>query len=162
MKHWIVAIVLSAVLAPAASAYDYVAAFQKWSVFKDNVNGEPVCYAVTRAEDLAPKSATHGDVVFFVSYFRSASLPQSSLRVSFDLREDLKGRAIVSGKAYSLYAVGNEAFVANADERSIEQALKRGSELRVETTSERNTEVAYEFSLSGSSQAIDKARSLCG
>ena len=161
MKHCIIAVALSLFFVPAASAYDYVAGFNKWSVFKDTVNGEPVCYAVTRAEDKAPKSADHGDVVFFVSFFRSSQLPQSSLRVSFDLREDLKGKAIVSGRSYALYAVGNEAFVTNTDERSMEQSLKRGSELRVETTSGRNTEVAYSFSLSGSSNAIDKARALC-
>lgn len=162
MKHWILAGLVGLAVAPSASAYDYVAAFKKWSVFKDTVNGEPVCYAVTRAEDLAPKSAQHGDVVFFVSFFRSSSLPQASLRTSFSLREDLKGKAIVSGRSYSLYAVGNEAFVGNSDERAIEQGLKRGSDLRVEATSARNTEVAYEFSLAGSAQAIDKARALCG
>lgn len=162
MKHFIVMIGLAFSFLPTASAFDYVAAYKDWSVFKDTINGEPVCYAVTRAEDKAPKSATHGDVVFFVSFFRSSDLPQASLRVSYDLREDLKARAIVSGKSYPMYSVRNEAFLSNADERSIQSALKRGSSLRVEATSEKNTDVAYEFSLSGSSSAIDKASALCG
>ncbi len=161
MKHWVIAVLLSVLTIPAAQAYDYVGAYSDWSVFRDTVNGEPVCYAVTRAEDKAPKSVEHGDVVFFVSYFRSSNLPQSSLRVSYDLREDLKAKAVVSGRSWSLYSVRNEAFADNDNEQSIEQALRRGSTLRVEATSTRNTNVAYHFSLSGSANAIDKARSLC-
>lgn len=161
MKSWFPAFLLSLMLVPTASAYDFVGKYKDWSVFQDTVNGEPVCYAVTHAEDKAPKSAEHGDVVFFVSYFRSAQLPQSSVRVSFDLREDLKAKVRVGNSSWSLYAVRNEAFANNRDERSIEQALRKGSELRVEATSTRNTEVAYHFSLSGSSAAIDKAKALC-
>lgn len=148
-------------LTPGAMAKEFVGEYKKWTVFKDTVNGEPICYAATRAEDKAPKSAEHGDVVFFVSYFRSSSMPQASLRVSYDLREDLKASARIGGSVWPLYTVRNEAFANNDDERAIERSLKRGSELRVEATSARDTEVAYHFSLSGSSGAIDKAASLC-
>lgn len=161
MKPWIFALLASLFLTPAASAYDFVGKFKDWSVFRDTVNGEPVCYAAVRAEDKAPKSVTHGDVVFFVSYFRSETRPQSSLRVSFDLREDLKAKAKVGGQSWNFYAVRNEAFTSNDNENQIEQALRRGSELRFEATSSRNTEVAYHFSLSGSAAAIDKAKALC-
>ena len=161
MKHWFIAFAALIAATPSASAFDYVAGFKNWSVYRDTVNGEPVCYAVTRAEDKAPKSVTHGDVVFFVTYFRSTRLPQSSLRVSYDLREDLKAKVQVNGKSWALYSVRNEAFANNDDENSIVDSLRKGSDLRVEATSERNTDVAYEFSLSGSSSAIDKAKALC-
>ncbi|MFC6198138.1 hypothetical protein [Ponticaulis profundi] len=161
MKNWILAIALSAFAAPVAAAYDYVAGYESWSVYKDTIDGEPVCYAVTRATDKAPKSAEHGDVVFFVSYFRSSSMPQASLRVAYDLREDLKATAAVGGSSWSLYSVRNEAFANTDDETAIANALRRGSELKIEAMSQRNTNVAYHFSLSGSSNAIDKAKSLC-
>lgn len=161
MKNWIIAFFLTAALTPSASAYDYVAAYKDWSVFKATSSGEPVCYAVTKAEDKAPKSTDHGEVFFFVSYFRSSSQPQASLRVAYNLREDLKAKAIVGGTSWSLYNVQNEAFASNDDEVSIERAIRKGSELRIEAVSERNTEVAYHFSLSGSSGAIDKAKALC-
>ena len=161
MKHWILALFTAIFLTPAALAYDFVGSYKDWTVLKDTVNGEPVCYAMTRAEDKAPKSVEHGDVVFFVSFFRASSLPQASLRVSYDLREDLKASASVGGQSWKLYSVRNESFANNGDEQSIERAIRRGSELRVEATSTRNTRVAYHFSLSGSSAAIDKAKALC-
>ena len=49
----------------------------------------------------------------------------------------------------------------NDDENAIVEAVRKGSDLKVEATSARNTEVAYSFSLTGSSAAIDKAKALC-
>ncbi|MAK59616.1 MAG: hypothetical protein CMK09_01435 [Ponticaulis sp.] len=146
---------------PAANAYDYVGKFNDWAVYKDTVNGEAVCYATTEANDKAPKSAQHGEVTFYVTYYRSQRTPQNSVRLAFNLREDLPAKAIVSRNSWKLFTVRNEAFADDSDERSIANALKRGSELKVEAMSERNTMVAYHFSLSGSANAIDKAQSLC-
>ena len=161
MKQIVSLLALLAVAAPAANAFDYVAGYKDWAVYKDTVNGEPVCYATTRATDKAPKSSEHGDVIFFVTYFRSSRLPQNSLRVNYKFREDLPAKAVVSNRSWKLYSVANEIFANNEDETAISDALKRGSELKVEAMSERNTEVAYHFSLSGSSNAIDKAQALC-
>ena len=162
MKQMMTFVALLLTVAPAASAFDYVGGFKDWAVYKDSVNGEPVCYATTRATDKAPKAADHGDVVFFVTYFRGNRLPQNSVRVNYKFREDLPAKAVVSNRSWKLYSVANEIFANNNDETAIADALRKGSELKVEAMSERNTEVAYHFSLSGSSGAIDKAKALCG
>ncbi|MAP94922.1 MAG: hypothetical protein CMK07_08225 [Ponticaulis sp.] len=162
MKRFVIALLISIGLTPFANAFDYVAGYKDWAVYRDTVNGEAVCYATTRANDKSPKSANHGDVVFFVTYFRNSSLPQASLRVSFNLREDRPASAIISRNSWNMYAVRNEIFANNEDESAIANALRRGSDLKIEAISERNTSVAYHFSLSGSSNAIDKAKELCG
>jgi hypothetical protein len=161
MKQIIVSGLILAGLTGQASAFDYVAGYKDWAVYKDTANGEAVCYATTAAEDKAPKSVQHGDVHFFVTYFRSSRQPQNSLRTSFSMREDVPAKAIVSGNSWNMYAAGSEVFASNDDENAITAALRKGSDLKVEATSARNTEVAYSFSLSGSSSAIDKAKALC-
>lgn len=152
---------LTLCLALPATAFEYVAGFKDWAVYQDRVNGETVCYATTKASDKAPKSVRHGDVVFFVTYFRGSSQPQNSLRVAYDLREDVQGEVSVGRESWKMYAVKNESFAHDDDEGRITSAIRKGSELRVESTSARNTEVAYHFSLSGSAGAVDKARELC-
>lgn len=148
-------------LALPASAFDHIAGFRDWAVYQDRVNGETVCYATSKASDKAPKSVTHGDVVFFVTYFQGSNQPQNSIRVAYDLREDVQGEITVGRKRWKMYAVKKESFAHDDDERRITSAIRKGSELRVESTSARNTEVAYHFSLSGSADAVDKARELC-
>ncbi len=150
-------------LVPAASAAPTaIAKYKNWSVFTQTVSGETLCFAATPATDLAPRSADHGDVWFYVSNWRSGKARnQPSLKVGYDLRADLPGKANIGRSSWPLYGVGAEAFSSDSDDPRLVRALKKGSELRVEATSERNTRVTYHFSLSGSSAAIDRAAAAC-
>ena len=149
--------------APLASAEPVaIGRYKDWSVFTDTVNGETICYAATAATDKAPKTADHGEVWFYVTNWKSGrARNQPSLKVGFNLREDLAPKAQVGRSSWSLFAVGREAFADDADDPRIVAALKKGSELRVQAVSARNTQVAYHFSLSGSTAAIDKASATC-
>lgn len=155
---------LTATLAiPAAfAAPEAIGRYKNWVVFRDNTGSDTICYAATEATDKAPQAADHGDVWFYVTSWKSGrARNQPSLKVGYDLREDIAGRASVGRSAWQLFTKGNEAFADDADDSALVRAVKRGSELRVEGTSARNTKVAYHFSLSGSSAAIDKAGALC-
>ena len=136
--------------------------YNDWSVFTDTNGGETVYYAATPATDKAPASADHGEVWYYVTNWKSGrARNQPSLKVGFKLRESSGGKASVGRSSWSLFSVGQEAFASDADDKRIVDALKKGSELRVEAVSERNTQVAYHFSLKGSAAAIDKAAAMC-
>lgn len=136
--------------------------YKDWVVFTEDSGGEKLCYAATKATDMAPKSADHGDVWFYVSNWQSGKARnQPSLKVGYDLRGDLPGKAKIGRSNWSLFGVGREAFAQDGDDPALVRQLKRGRELRVEATSNRNTRVTYHFSLSGSSSAIDRAASVC-
>ena len=136
--------------------------YSDWVVFTEDVGGERLCYAATQATDKAPKSAEHGDVWFYVSNWRSGKARnQPSLKVGYELRGDLPGKAKIGRADWTLFGIGREAFAQDSDDAGLVRQLKRGSELRVEATSTRNTRVTYHFSLKGSSTAIDRAASAC-
>lgn len=146
----------------AAANPTAIGKYKNWTVFTDTIAGEAVCYAATQATDKAPKSADHGDVWFYVSNWKSGKARnQPSLKVGFELRADLPGKARIGGSSWTLFGVGQEAFANDSDDAQLVRQLKRGSELRVESTSYRNTRVTYHFSLAGSSSAIDRAASAC-
>lgn len=148
---------------PAANAAPVaVGKYKDWTVFTETTNGDALCYAATQATDKAPKSADHGDVWFYVSNWRSGKASnQPSLKVGYELRSDLPGRARIGNANWSLFSIGQEAFAQDSDDAAMVRQLKRGRELRVEATSSRNTRVTYHFSLAGSSSAIDRALSAC-
>ena len=136
--------------------------YTDWVVFTEDIGGERLCYAATQATDKAPRSADHGDVWFYVSNWQSGKARnQPSLKVGYELRGDLPGKARIGRADWTLFGVGREAFAQDADDAQLVRQLKRGNELRVEATSARNTRVTYHFSLSGSSAAIDRAASAC-
>ena len=163
-RHLIVSALLAlSLVAPLASASPTaIGRYKDWSVFTETTGGETVCFAATPATDKAPSSADHGEVWFYVTSWKSGrARNQPSLRVGFDLREDFAPKAKIGRSNWSLFGVGREAFADDDDDSRIVRALKRGRELRVEAVSSRNTQVAYHFSLSGSSAAIDKAAAIC-
>lgn len=146
----------------ASAAPSVVQQYSDWVVFTEDIGGERLCYAATQATDKAPRSADHGDVWFYVSNWRSGKARnQPSLKVGYELRGDLPGKAKIGRADYTLFGVGREAFAQDSDDAGLVRQLKRGRELRVEATSARNTRVTYHFSLSGSSSAIDRAASAC-
>jgi invasion protein IalB len=139
-----------------------IARFKDWAVFSSDVDGDKVCFAATQATDKAPRSATHGDVWFYVTSWSSGrARSQPSIKVGYDISTNVPPSARIGRSTWTLFASGNEAFAADDDDPGIVRALKRGSELRVEAVSERETQVAYHFSLAGSSAAIDRAAASC-
>ena len=157
------ALIATGLIGPVAvAAPKAVGKFKDWTVFTETVDGEALCYAATQATDKAPKTATHGDVWFYVSNWRSGrARNQPSLKVGYELRGDLPGKAKIGRSNWSLFGIGQEAFAQDQDDAKIVRKLKSGQELRVEATSARNTRVTYHFSLAGSSAAIDRASSAC-
>ena len=146
----------------AAADTRAVGAFKDWQVFTENVQGDTICYATTAAVDKAPKNVNHGPVNFYVASWKSGrSSGQPSLRVGYELRQDMPPEAQVNSGKWRMFAAGEEAFLEDRFEKPLINALKRGSELRVEAVSMRNTRSVYHFSLNGSSAAIDKAQAVC-
>lgn len=146
----------------AAAAPSAIAKYKDWTVFQDTVGGSRVCFAATEATDKAPKSASHGDVWFYVTnWSNSSGGSQPSIKVGYELRADRPGKIRIGRATWAMFSNANEAFAEDADDRAIISALRKGSEVRVEATSERNTQVAYHFSLKGSADAIDRAATAC-
>ena len=149
-------------LPTASAAPSVVRQYSDWVVITDDIGGERLCYAATQATDKAPRSSDHGDVWFYVSNWQSGKARnQPSLKVGYELRGDLPGKAKIGRSDWNLFGVGREAFAQDSEDAQLVRQLKRGSELRVEATSARNTRVTYHFSLAGSSAAIDRAASAC-
>ena len=74
---------------PAMADPIAIARFKDWTVFQDSVDGDTVCFAATEATDKAPKAASHGDVWFYVTSWKSGKARnQPSLKVGYDLRAE--------------------------------------------------------------------------
>jgi invasion protein IalB len=158
-----VLVTLAVAIAPSASAQaKAIGRYKDWRVFTENVGKDLVCFAAVEPSDKAPKSVEHGEVNFYVATWKSGSASnQPSLKVGYSLRKDLAPEAIIGRDRFKMYASGPEAFVADDKERALIDALQKGSELRIEAASVKDARTAYHFSLKGSREAIDKARTLC-
>ena len=156
--------VVATLVAPLTAAADSkaIGRYNDWRVYTEGEGRDLVCFAAVEANDKAPKSVDHGEVVFYVTAWKSgAAVNQPSLRVGYALRKDIAPAAIIGRDRFAMYASGSEAFVKDDRDRELVEALKHGSELRIEAASVKDARTAYHFSLKGSKDAIDKARALC-
>ena len=157
-----VALVMVGLATDAVASPQAIARFKDWAVFTNEVGDDRICYAVTEATDKAPVGEDHGEVWFYVTSWRSGRAKgQPSLKVGYDLRPDLSPSARVGRTKWTLFSAGNEAFARDEDDTKLVRAIKRGSELRIEAVSSADTQVAYHFSLAGSTAAIDRAAAIC-
>ena len=163
MPRFIAVLLLTFSLSLPVSAADVqaIGRSKDWRIYETTQSGEKMCFAATFASDKAPKSVEHGEVAFYVTGWRDRRAGQPSLKVGYDLRMDLPAKLIIGRQSWKLYTADNEAFAYDEDERAIVDALRKGSRVRFEGVSSRDTVVAYEFSLSGSATAIDRALSRC-
>ncbi len=146
----------------AHAAPKAVGKFKNWSVYTDTKDGETICYAATAATKKSPRSADHGDVWYYVTYWKTGSSPaQPSLKVGYDLKPERSPKTIVGRSSWTMFASGREGFAEDADDPRIIDAIRKGADLKVEAMSARGTSVSYTFSLSGSAAAIDEAEKTC-
>lgn len=147
---------------PALAETRAIGRYNDWRVYTEGEGRSLICFAAVEAGDKAPKAADHGEVVFYVATWRSgASAAQPSLRVGYALRTDIQPAAIIGRERFAMFAAGSEAFVRDGRDGALIEAVKKGRELRIEAASVKDARTAYHFSLKGSREAIDKARSLC-
>ncbi|PHS27882.1 MAG: hypothetical protein COA85_04365 [Robiginitomaculum sp.] len=137
--------------------------YKDWAVFTIKSGTDNLCYVRSFAQDKAPKNVDHGDVIFFVTSWKSGGdKHQPSLMTGYTLKATPPPKARVGSTRITMYTDGNEAFIEEtSDERKLINAMKKGSLLRVEARSKRGTATTYEFSLSGITAALQKADALC-
>ncbi|WBQ12217.1 hypothetical protein L2D00_10220 [Hyphomonadaceae bacterium BL14] len=157
----------AAVSAPAQASAGaepvFRAAHNAWRVFTRGEGADRYCYAVSRPSESLPANVTHGDVFFFVASWASgAAREQPSFMAGYPLRPDSPPRARVGSDRFTLYVSRNEGFVElERDSTRLVNAMRQGSSMRVEATSDRGTATVYEFSLSGVTAALRQVNELC-
>ncbi len=134
-----------------------------WSVFSQTTDDGLMCYVRSTAKDKSPHAVDHGDVMFFVTRWKSdPKAAQPSLMVGYTMKKAPPPRARVGTTKITMFSDGTEAFIEEAaDEKKLINAMRKGARLRVSAMSTRGTATAYEFSLSGITAALKKAEQLC-
>jgi invasion protein IalB len=150
-------------MASAESAAKLEGVFTDWTVYSRSEGGEKICYALAKPTTKTPSTVKHGDIYFMVSNWKSgAAKEQPSLLTGYTLKSEIPPSARVDRNQIPMFSAENEAFVeSTTDEQKLVKAMRKGSTMRVDAMSARGTQTSYEFSLSGITAALGKAKSSC-
>jgi invasion protein IalB len=156
-------------MSPAAaqnSQPSLVGQYGNWGVYAGTSNGHKVCFALAQPQssETDPPNRPRDPIYLFVSTRPADNVKEEvSVIVGYPQRRGADARAEVGGATFELMAQDDNSWVKNpADEPRLVEAMRRGADMVVHGVSTRGTKTTDTFSLSGVSQALDRAAQECG
>lgn len=131
--------------------------FDAWGVYAYTQDGQKNCYALSVPVNQQPSNVNHGDNFLIVAPQGSSYAPQAIM--GYGLKQDSEVAVKVDDKSFSMLPKDNAAWVKNqAAEPEMVKAMRAGSQMVVEATSQRGTETRYAYSLKGVTAALQEVQ----
>ncbi len=156
------ALALSA-LAQAPAGPALVAQYGDWGVYVSQAARTKICYALSQPKERQPASLKRDPGYFFVSTRPGENVKNEvSVIAGFPIKDGSDAVADIGGTAFTLYTRTDSAWVRNvAEEARLVDALRRGRDLTVKSTSARGNATTDKYSLTGFAQALDRVAQEC-
>lgn len=163
MKTAALASALIVAIASAASAATLVKTYRDWSVFSHEDSNKKICFAASQPKDSTPEGANREGVFFYISAWpKDGVKSEVSVRLGYQIQKGSTVKISVGSEAYDLFAKDDKAFVADpTQELKLIEAMKRGSTMKVEATSDSGSATEDTFSLIGISAALKGLEDTC-
>ena len=148
----------------AAQSVDLVEKQGAWSLYADTATPKAVCFIAAQPQAVEPLGANRGPIFFYISRWPADNVANEiSVKMGYPFKEGAKVTATISGAKFELFTKEEGAFVEKPEmETKLIEAMKTGSTMKLEGTSVRGTKTTDNYSLSGLSDALDRAAKECG
>jgi hypothetical protein len=153
-----------AITAPAAAqAPKLINTFLDWSSYAHDDGKTKICFAVSRPKSQEPKGVTRRPAYFYISAWpKDGVKSEVSIRIGYSFKKDSEVTVMVGGIAFKLFTQADRAYVGDpTQELKLIEAMKKGTNLQVQGTSERGTTTTDTYSLAGLSQAMQSLAEIC-
>ncbi len=156
-------VIATTLLATAAGAANLVKTYRDWSVFAHDEAQKKICFAASQPKESEPASANRDSVFFYISAWPKDGVKNEiSVRLGYAVKKGSVVKLSVGNTAFELFAKDDKAFVADAtQELKLIEAMKGGSVMKIEATSERGTTTSDSYSLMGISGALSGLAQQC-
>ncbi|MDQ0349919.1 invasion associated locus B family protein [Ancylobacter vacuolatus] len=134
-----------------------------WGVYLDTSGSGKICYALSQPKTRMPAGLKRDPAYFFISTRTAENVKgEVSVVMGFALKEGTDATLTIGPANFDLYTRGTGAWVRNvAEEARLVDALRKGKDVVVKSTSLRGNVTTDTYSLSGISAAIDRAAQEC-
>ena len=137
--------------------------FNDWAAYTYKSDSGPVCYAVSQPTDWEPKNVNRGPIFFLVTHRPSERVRNEvNTIIGYPFKENSTATVTIGDSTFELFTSGDGAWADSADrDRTIVEAMKAGSTMRLKGISWRATETTDRYSLSGVTAAMEKIDAAC-
>jgi invasion protein IalB len=147
----------------AAPAANLVKTFRDWSLFSHTEAQSKICFAASQPKESTPANSKRDPAFFYVSAWpKDGVKSEVSVRLGYPIKKGSTVTVDIGGTSFDLFAKDDKAFVADpTQELKLIEAMKRGTIMKVEATSEQGTTTADSYSLMGISNALEGLATEC-
>jgi invasion protein IalB len=134
-----------------------------WIMHQSADANSKICFAATQPTAKEPAAANRAKILLYISAWPKEGVKaEVSIKLGYRIKGDSDVTVTVGNDAFTLFAKEERAFVADAtEELKLIEAMKKGSKLTVQATSERGTATTDTYSLAGLSQALQALAAAC-
>ena len=152
--------------APASHAATVVNKYNDWTLYSNADAAGKICFLASPPSATDPAALTRDPALFYISAWpKDGVKSEVSIKLGFPAKKAPDPVADVSGAvtaSFKLFVKDDRAYVADAtQELKLLEAMKKGSKLTVQATSERGTTVTDTYSLTGITAAMQALANGC-
>lgn len=149
--------------AGAPSGTFLIATYGDWGAYTSGKDKSKVCYALSQPKERLPKGLTRDPAYIFVSNRPGdGTRNEFSVIVGYALKAGGPASAAVGSASFQMLTKDKSAWLRNAaEEAQLLDAMKKGKDLVIKSVSGKGNETTDRYSLSGLSQALDRAQKEC-
>jgi hypothetical protein len=154
-----------ALTAPAfAQSVRILGDHNQWSAYATTESVGRICFALAKPSSVEPRPEGYTEAHFYITHRPSEGVrTEINLVAGYNFAPDTPATLNVGGQSFALYTRGDAAWLANPGEAgAAAQAIRAGSTMTVEGTTERGIKVRQVFSLSGATAASRSIDAACG
>ncbi|MGD8480002.1 MAG: invasion associated locus B family protein [Methyloceanibacter sp.] len=159
MRRAVVAACAAAVFFATPAVAQEVKLLQKFNDWAAYVSqGSPkVCFAVSQPRKSLPRNVRRGPIYFYVSDYPGDKIAgEISVKMGYPFPPGGKVTVTIGSDSFELFTKDEGAFVEKPeDEAKLVEALKSGSAMTIKGRSARGTNTTDEYSLSGTTGALE-------
>lgn len=140
-----------------------VGQFGDWGVYVSESGKSKVCFALSQPRERLPANLNRDPGYIFLSTRPADNVRNEfSVIVGYPLDENVDPAVQIGDETFALYARQSGAWIRNvAEEPRLIEAMRKGSDLQMKSTSARGNATTDRYSLSGVTQALDRVAQEC-
>jgi hypothetical protein len=149
--------------APGGASAALLGSFGDWAVYAAQTGRSKICYALAQPADRLPKNLNRDPAYLFVSFRPAENVRNEiALVMGFTTKEDAPAEATIGTTAFALLPKGTSAWLRNpAEEGQAIASMRRGQSVVVKVQSLRGNALTDRYSLTGFTQALERAQQEC-
>lgn len=139
----------------SAQSVRLIGDFRDWSAYATSEGAGALCFALSKPRDINPIPDGYTEAYLYLTNRPAESISNEfNLVAGYAFAPDSPATVTVSGQSFDLFTENDAAWLLDpAQSDNLASAIRAGSELVVEGTSDKGIKIAQTFSLSGATAA---------